>query len=147
MVFGVEIPFIAHCGIEALEIVEGRTRLRLVPGPDSLNQLGIVHGGLLATLADVAMGSAARHAAGRAVMTLDMQVAFLNPGRGTLLAEGRVVRPGRSVMFTEAEIRDEAGELVVRATGLMKPVRPEVREGEAMQGKAMQGEAMKGAAR
>lgn len=123
MVFGVDIPFVAHCGIEALEVVDGRTRLRLVAGPESLNQLGIVHGGLLATLADVAMGSAARVACGRAVMTLDMQVAFLTPGRGTLIAEGRVVRAGRSLLFCEAEVHDETGGLVIRATGLMKPVR------------------------
>lgn len=125
MVFGVDIPFVAHCGIEALDVVEGRTRLRLVPGPMSVNQLGIVHGGLLATLVDVAMGSAARIAAGRSVMTLDMQVAFLAPGRGPLVAEGRVVRAGRSVVFCEAEVRDEEGGLVVKATGLMKPVREE----------------------
>ena len=124
-VFGVHIPFIAHCGIEALEVVDGRTRLRLVPGPSSVNQLGIAHGGLIATLLDVAMGSAARHAAGRAVMTLDMHVAFLSPGRGTLIAEGRVTRAGRSVIFCEADIRDEAGGLVAKSTGLMKPVRAE----------------------
>lgn len=124
-VFGVHIPFIAHCGIEALEVVDGRTRLRLVPGPEGLNQLGIVHGGLIATLLDVAMGSAARHAAGRAVMTLDMHVAFLSPGRGTLFAEGRITRAGRSLIFCEADIRDEAGALVAKATGLMKPVRQE----------------------
>lgn len=57
-------------------------------------------------------------------MTLDMQTAFLAPGRGDLFAEGRVVRAGRSIVFAEAEIRDEAGELVARATGLMKPVDP-----------------------
>ena len=125
MVFGVDIPFVAHCGIEALEVVDGRTRLQLAPGPASVNHLGIVHGGRLATLADVAMGSAARVACGRAVLTLDMQVAFLSPGRGPLVAEGRIVRAGRSVLFCEAEVRDEAGELVVRATGLMKPVREE----------------------
>lgn len=123
MIFGADIPFVAHCGIEAVEIVDGRTRLRLVPGPESLNQLGIAHGGLLATFLDVAMGSAARHVAGRSVMTLDMHVAYLAPGRGTLFAEGRVTRAGRSVIFTEAEVRDEAGGLVAKATGLMKPAR------------------------
>jgi uncharacterized protein (TIGR00369 family) len=124
-VFGVHIPFIAHCGIEALEVVDGRTRLRVTLGAESVNQLGIAHGGLIATLLDVAMGSAARHAAGRAVMTLDMHVAFLSAGRGTLHAEGRITRAGRSIIFCAAEIRDDAGELVATSTGLMKPVRAE----------------------
>lgn len=124
-VFGAEIPFVDHCGIEAIDAVEGRTRLRLAPRPEHLNNLGIAHGGLICTLLDVAMGTAARTTVGRPVMTLDMQVSFLSPGRGTLHAEGRIVRAGRSVIFCEADIRNEEGELVARSTGLMKPVREE----------------------
>jgi acyl-coenzyme A thioesterase PaaI-like protein len=53
-----------------------------------------------------------------------MQTRFLNPGRGTLLAEGRVTRAGASVLFCEAEIRDESGTAVACATGLLKTVAP-----------------------
>ena len=56
------------------------------------------------------------------MVTLDMQTRFLAPGRGILIAEGRVTRAGRSVIFCEAEIRDAAGDLVATATGLLKPV-------------------------
>jgi acyl-coenzyme A thioesterase PaaI-like protein len=51
-----------------------------------------------------------------------MQVAFLAPARGILLGEGRVVRAGRSIVFVEAEVRDEAGELLAKSSGLFKPV-------------------------
>jgi acyl-coenzyme A thioesterase PaaI-like protein len=55
-------------------------------------------------------------------MTLDMQVAFLSPGRsGVLIGEGRVVRGGRSILFCDAEIRDEAGVLVAKSSGVFKP--------------------------
>ncbi|MCZ2982459.1 PaaI family thioesterase, partial [Acinetobacter baumannii] len=74
------------------------------------------------TLLDVALGTAARLSAARPVVTLDMQTRFLAPGRDVLLAEGRVTRAGRSVIFCEAEIRDVQGELVASATGLLKPV-------------------------
>lgn len=121
--FGADIPFVDHCGIEGLDFTEGRTHLRLRLAAQHLNHLGIAHGGVLCTLLDVAMGTVARRTVGRSVMTLDLQVAFLAPGRGTLLAEGRIVRTGRSVVFCEADVRDEAGGLVARATGLMKPVR------------------------
>lgn len=121
-VFGADIPFVDHCGIEEVDRVDGVTRLRLRLEPHHRNNLGIAHGGIICTLLDVALGTAARTQVGRPVITLDMQVAFLSPGHGTLLAEGRVVRAGRSVVFGEAEIRNEAGEIVARATGLMKPV-------------------------
>lgn len=123
-IFGAHIPFVRYCGIEALDVVEGRTRLRLVLGSEHANNLGIAHGGILCTLLDVAMGTAARLAAGSSVVTLDMQTRFLNAGRGTLEAEGWVTRGGRSVFFCEAAIRDGSGTLVASATGLLKPVAP-----------------------
>lgn len=121
-VFGVQIPFVRFCGIEAVDAREGRTLLRLVLTPEHANNLGIAHGGVICTLLDVALGTAARLAAGRPVLTLDMQTRFLAPGRGVLSAEGRVTRAGRSVLFCEAEIRDAADGLVASATGLLKPV-------------------------
>jgi len=122
-VFGAEIPFVDHCSIEEIGLFEGRTRLRMTLGPEHMNNIGIAHGGAICTLLDVAMGTAGRTHAGRPVMTLDMQVAFLAPGRsGVLTAEGRVVRGGRSILFCEAEIRDEAGELVAKSSGVFKPV-------------------------
>ena len=123
-IFGADIPFAEHCGIEEIGLFDGRTRLRLVVTPCHANNFGIVHGGLTCTLLDVAMGTVARVTAGRPVMTLDMQVAFLSPGRGVLLGEGRVIRAGRSILFCEAEVRTEAeGDLVARATGVFKPLR------------------------
>lgn len=122
-IFGSEVPFAGHCGIEAVAFAEGRTRLRLEVAPEHRNNLGIAHGGVLCTLLDVAMGTAARCTIGTACMTLDMQVSFLLPGRGVLLAEGWVLRAGRSLVFCEAEVRTEAGELVAKSTGLFKPAR------------------------
>lgn len=122
--FGAEIPFADHCGIEEIGVVEGRTRLRLRSQPFHGNNLGIVHGGVICTLLDIAMGTAARTAIGSPVMTLDMQASFLSPGRGVLIGEGRVVRAGRSIVFCEAEVREEAdGELVAKSSGLFKPAR------------------------
>lgn len=121
-IFGAQIPFVRHCGIEAVAVTDGCTQLRLTLRPEHANNLGIAHGGIICTLLDVAMGTAARLAAGHSVVTLDMQTRFLNPGRGTLKAEGRVTRGGRSVMFCEATIRDAEGVPVATATGLLKTV-------------------------
>ncbi len=69
----------------------------------------MAHGGVTCTLLDIAMGSAARRLVDLPVMTLDMQTSFIAPGRGVLLAEGRVIRAGRSVVFCEGEVRTESG--------------------------------------
>ena len=123
-IFGADLPFVEHCAIAEIGLVDGRTRLRMRVGPEHMNNIGIVHGGAIATLLDVAMGTAGRTRAGRPVMTLDMHVTFMTPGRGpTLIGEGRVVRGGRSILFCKAEIRDEAGELVAKSSGVFKPVR------------------------
>ncbi|GJD48402.1 hypothetical protein OPKNFCMD_1120 [Methylobacterium crusticola] len=121
-IFGADIPFARLCGIEALGVFEGRTRLRLALARRHGNNLGIAHGGVICTLLDIAMGTVARLTAGRPVVTLDMQTRFLAPGHGTVLAEGWVVRAGRSILFCEAEIRAEGGGLVASASGLFKPV-------------------------
>lgn len=123
--FGAVIPFCDHCGIEEVGVVDGATRLRVAVRPHLENNMAIAHGGLLCTLLDVAMGTAARRHAGFPVMTLDMQVSFLSPGRGSLLGEGRVAKAGRSILFCEAVVtREEDGEIVARSTGIFKPVRP-----------------------
>lgn len=121
-IFGAEIPFADYCGIEEASLSDGQTRLRLIVGPQHGNNLGIVHGGLICTLLDVAMGTAARCHIGRPVMTLDMQASFLSPGRGVLIGEGRVVRAGRSIVFCEADVREEGGDLVAKSSGIFKPV-------------------------
>jgi uncharacterized protein (TIGR00369 family) len=123
-IFGADIPFATFCGIEPVENSEARTVLRVALRPEHGNNFGIAHGGLTSTLIDIAMGSAARRGAGLPVMTLDLQVSFIAPGRGVLLAEAKVIRAGRSVIFCEGEVRSETGELVAKGSGLFKPVRP-----------------------
>ena len=126
-IFGADIPFASMCGVEALGFENGKTRLRLVLKPEHGNNLGIAHGGVICTLLDIAMGTVARCTLGQPVMTLDMQTSFLAPGRGVLLAEGRILRAGRSILFCEAEIRTETGEIVAKSSGVFKATK--VREG------------------
>ncbi|WP_375460500.1 PaaI family thioesterase [uncultured Enterovirga sp.] len=127
MIFGADVPFAELCGIREVGSIDGRTRLRMEVTPELMNHLGMAHGGVLTTLLDVAMGTAARIASCRPVMTLDMQVSFLAPGRGMLLGHGHVSKAGRSILFCDAEVtREEDGELVARATGVFKTAREPV---------------------
>jgi uncharacterized protein (TIGR00369 family) len=123
-IFGADIPFASMCGVEALGFENGKTRLRLALKPEHGNNLGIAHGGVICTLLDIAMGTAARCTIGMPVMTLDMQTSFIGPGRGVLIGEGRVLRAGRSILFCEAEVTaEETGELIDKGSGVFKPAR------------------------
>jgi len=58
--FDILIPFVEHLGIELIEKADGKMRLRFTPRPEHLNSWNGIHGGVLMTLLDVALGSAAR---------------------------------------------------------------------------------------
>jgi uncharacterized protein (TIGR00369 family) len=118
--FGAKVPFADLCGIEFLGVQDGVTKLRVLLDERHGNNSGMPHGGLIATLLDVAMGSAARLAAGVPVMTLDMHISFIATADDALTAEGRVVRAGGSILFAEAEARGAKDELVARASGVFK---------------------------
>jgi uncharacterized protein (TIGR00369 family) len=78
----------------------------------------IIHGGLVSTVLDTAMGGATWTVLDRAetFLTADLRVEFLRATRpGPLHAEGRVLRRTRRVVFCEAELYDAAGERTAAA--------------------------------
>lgn len=78
----------------------------------------VVHGGLVSTLLDSAMGGACWTVmqAGETFLTADLHVEFMRPSRpGTLRAEGRVVQRTRRVAFCAAELHDADGQLLAAA--------------------------------
>lgn len=117
--FGLLVPFLDFLGVSGDDRPPGRSRLSIQPRAELTNHFGDVHGGVLATMLDVAMSSAARaqypQAAG--VVTVDLSVQFLSAGRGAITAEGRVVKAGRTTAFCDAEVRAEDGEVIARAMG------------------------------
>lgn len=131
--FGRTIPFLELCGVRALSKEKGRTRLRVTAGPEHDNSFGRAHGGLIMTLLDVAMGSAARSVLGdeARIMTLNMQTQFLEAAMGELTAEGRVVRAGKTLIYCEGDVRDAEGRLLARASGSFMPFIPKKARAEA----------------
>jgi uncharacterized protein (TIGR00369 family) len=78
----------------------------------------VVHGGLVTTLLDTAMGGACWTVLdeGETFLTADLRAEFIRASRpGTIRAEGRVVRKTRRVVFCEADAFDAGGELLAAA--------------------------------
>jgi uncharacterized protein (TIGR00369 family) len=90
------------------------------------NPMGTVHGGVVCTLADSAMGMAyaATLGADETFTTLELKINFLRPvWRTRLTATGRVVQAGRSVGLTECDVVDDKGRLVARASSTCMTLR------------------------
>ena len=83
------------------------------------NPGGTVQGGFLAAMLDDTQGPALfGHTHGEIYApTIDFTISFVKAAPpGNFLGKGRVVNLGKTIAFTEAELFDEAGELVARAT-------------------------------
>jgi uncharacterized protein (TIGR00369 family) len=125
--YGTPLPFVDHLGVERVPSHEGRALLSLEIKPAFRNSWNAAHGGVIMTLLDSAMSLAARlHLQGApgGILTIEMNAKFISPGMGDrLVAEGKVIGGGRSTLFCEAEVRDEAGKLIAKAMGTLKPLR------------------------
>ena len=113
------VPFTRLLGARREFSEGGRARLVLDPRPELENMLGAVHGGVLATLLDVAMASAAvsRIDFTMTAVTLAMHTSFVHPGRGQLTADGEVLGIDDGVAACLARIVDDAGRLIAHGQG------------------------------
>jgi uncharacterized protein (TIGR00369 family) len=119
------IPFTRLLGVRREFSEGGRARMVLDPGTDFGNAVGAVHGGVVLTLLDVAMASAAvsqRDFEGTAV-TLNISSSFIEPGHGTLTADGEVLRHDHDIAFCRATVTDQGGRLVAHAIGSFRYIR------------------------
>ena len=115
---GDKSPYFQHLNMALTEIGKGSAKMKMEIGPHHSNIEGVVHGGAVASLADQAAMRAVQTLLedGRKGRTIQMEMHYLAPAKGgCLLAEGRVKKLGRSVAFSDAEIRDEDGTTVALA--------------------------------
>jgi uncharacterized protein (TIGR00369 family) len=99
--------FLRTLGIRLEEVGPGWCQTSLPLTPALHQQHGFAHAGVITTLADHTAGGAARSAVppGRDVLTLELKINFLRPGRGErLLARGRTLRAGRRTVVSESEV-------------------------------------------
>jgi uncharacterized protein (TIGR00369 family) len=118
-----KIPFVSHLKILTEALGEGTAKLSLPIDAHLKNSLGTVHGGVIMSLLDVALCTAARtlHPQSVGVITIDMSTSFIGGGQGArLFAESRVLRDGRSMIFVEGEAKNDDGSLVAKAIGTVR---------------------------
>jgi uncharacterized protein (TIGR00369 family) len=114
-------PAWAWLGLTLIETGEGTAVVDMTATDDMANQSGFVHGGIISTLADSAMGRSV-HTLKPGVIratSFDLKLSFINAakiGKG-LRATGKVVHAGRRTVVTECRVEDRNGKLVATASG------------------------------
>lgn len=112
-------------GARITEAEPGRVVLELVAGPQHRHGGGVVQGGVITQIADAAMGVtlATLQPEGIWNTTIELKVNFIRPAiEGRLRAVGRVIEMGETLLFSEADVFDEAGRLIARASSTCLPV-------------------------
>ena len=102
-------------GVEVESAEDGRARLTLEASPDHLNEGGTVHGGVLASLVDMAMGEAVRSSIGEddVPATSQLTVTYLRPGKpGVLTVSAAVSKQGDNLTMCEADVEQDGKALV-----------------------------------
>jgi uncharacterized protein (TIGR00369 family) len=115
-------PIALTLGMDIVELDEGRAVFAAEPSEYHYNPIGVVHGGLAATLIDSATGCAVQSTLEPGVLytSLEVKVNFARPitrDTGRVLCEGTIVHRGRTVATAEARVVAEAtGKLLAHGT-------------------------------
>ena len=114
-------PIMETLAIRGFSAEEGKVIFECEPAEFHYNPIGVVHGGLAATLLDSAMACAVQTmlAAGVGYTTVEMKINFVRPmtmASGIVRAEGKVIQVGQTLATAEGRITDTRGKLCAFAT-------------------------------
>ena len=118
--------------LRAINTAAGTIEIGFTADERFLNPAGTVQGGILAAMLDDTQGPALFGSTHGEIYapTIDFNVTFVKPAPpGRFVGKGRVVNLGKTIALTEAELFDEAGELVARATFTCRVMRGDMANG------------------
>jgi uncharacterized protein (TIGR00369 family) len=107
-------------GLKLVETGEGTAVVEMATTEDMANHSGVVHGGMISTLADSAMGRSLRTLSPAVVraMSFDLKLNFINAAKvgEKLRATGHVIHAGRRTVVAECRVEGNDGRLVATAS-------------------------------
>lgn len=120
--------FMATLGATLRSVAPGAVEIEMPVQPSVAQQHGFVHAGAISAIADSAAGYSALSLmpAGAGVLTTEFKINLVAPAAGErIIARGRVVKPGRTLTLTQAEVvavKDGQEKLVALLTATMMTV-------------------------
>jgi uncharacterized protein (TIGR00369 family) len=130
-----DAPFIAHLGIELKDLGDGWCEATLKLENWHLQQTGVAHAGVVATLADHCAGAAASTQLGEGeyVVSVEYKINLLRGARGERLhCRAEVLKRGQSLTVVESMVHAESGgkrDLVAKLNATMAVLRPQPQRG------------------
>lgn len=102
--------------LQIIELEKGISVFGMRTAEKHSNMYGAIHGGTLASIADIAMGTSCL-TLGKRVVTIDMNISYIKsaPEGSTLTAIGEVISNGKTILRAVGEIFDEQNQLLVRS--------------------------------
>ncbi|MGM0974938.1 MAG: PaaI family thioesterase [Bacillota bacterium] len=119
-------PFDEFLKFHYERISESHMKVTLPIQPLFINSAGLVHGGIISTLADVVMGNIFEPDENQmqSVVTADLKVSFLKGAKGEyLIAEAHLVKRGRSLSHTDCLIYNDQDQVVAKASGIFVTIK------------------------
>ena len=110
--------FAVESGVKLLEVVEGYAKVSLDVTPHHLNGVGVVQGGAIFTLADLAF-AAAVNSHGTVAVAINVSITFIKAVTGgTIFAEAREISQSARLASCLVQVTDAGGALVATFQGL-----------------------------
>lgn len=109
------VPYWKLLGMQLIDIKKGWAKVALPITEKLKNGFGVVHGGALFSPADSAVGTALLGLVENdtTMATIEMKINYIKPIReGTIIVEARIIHMGRTIALGEADICDNAGNLL-----------------------------------
>jgi acyl-coenzyme A thioesterase 13 len=102
-----------------LDIQKGSIKVEFVVRKDMSNPMGILHGGIAATILDEIVGTMV-YALGRefAFVSVNLNCDFLNPAMvgETIFADAEIIRAGKNIVHVEGKITNSEGIIIAKCT-------------------------------
>jgi uncharacterized protein (TIGR00369 family) len=110
--------FAKYMGMEIVDIRECESVVSMIVTHKHTNNRGVIHGGALVSLADMAMGLAC-HSLAKRVVTLDLNISFIRRAKegDTTTAYCQVIHSGKTTMVVKGHIKDSSERLLAEARG------------------------------
>ena len=114
-----DYPILKYLGLTVVQVDEGYIKAEMLARKELLNPVGLLHGGIMAMLMDELMGAAGWTLnRPHPFVTINLNIDFLSGARDQdlLIAEGKIVRPGKNVLHAESKIFHSGGKLLAKST-------------------------------
>ena len=115
-------PCPLHLGMQLVSIDLDRAQVALTAGHQHLQPFGILHGGVVSALIDTATFWSAflRLPEDSGLVNIDLKLNYLRQiEAGSLIADGRCIKAGRTISYAEASVKDAEGTLVAHGTSTL----------------------------